>query len=653
MLSGNSARRILLAFLALALSAQDALPAVIYRIGTPFTTTERDSLDGLGIDVREIEWSDSQVQEAVQLDSLAAGSLQPDFFEPDEDIAATLLDRDGWVGIVSRANRCWCHWDKKVGEVLVDSDPTTGWTYAAVPPESFHEAATRATVGRGVLLDLGGRFLIREVRMRPIEGKPEQFLESFDMGVRNRGFNTFRIPVFPPIVSVWENTEPEVRMIIDPPVTTETIHIKVFRVTPKEISIGSVEVYGGGYVSRASYESDVIELNDIASWGEVRWSGRRDPDARVEIRTRSGIDPQPEIFWEARAEQQDSVRFLRGGGDLTMAEYKRQYDRLADFLKPVDEGDWASPDTESWSFWSTPYLFENPGVAIASPGPRRYIQIRADFTSTTDHGGKVDFVEFKASVPPAVRRLVGEIYPTETVVGELTRFTYFIRPTIRAGDSSFDALEISTPSGIVSIDSLRIDGIDQGGFASTIDTDGRGFEVKLPRKLDPTDSGALLEVVFSAPVLREVGTRFEGRVFDTTKPTEVRQRVIPGDAAVEIDSDGIAVTTSPARSLVFSPKVAPNPFTPNGDGVNDAASISYKLLRVTSAVPVSLAIFDLSGRLVKEVYAGDDPLGEYSHDWDGTDTANRRVPPGMYLYRLVVDLQSAQETHTGILSVAY
>ena len=654
MLSVNSARSLFLALLALACVPRDAFPAIIYRIGTPFTGAERDSLDDLGVDYREIEWTASQVEEALQLDSLAAGSLQPNSFGEDEDIAATLLDRDGWVAVVATVDRCFCHWNRQVGNVLVDGDPTTSFGWGAVPAESFHEAATRATIGMGVLLDLGGRFLIREVRLRPVEGHPEHFLESYDLGTSDRVGELYYLRgLLSPIVVVRDNTEPEVSMILDPPVTTEAIHIKIFRDTPKEISMGAVEVYGGGYVSKASYESDVIELDDIASWGEIRWSGRRDPDARVEIRTRSGIDPQPDIYWEARAEQQDSVMFLQGGADLSMTEYKRQYDRLADYLKPLDERDWVSPDSENWSFWSSPYVFDDPGVAIASPGPRKYIQIRADFTSTVDNGGKIDYLEFKASVPPAVRRLVGEIYPIETAVGEPTRFTYYIRPTIRAGDTSFDAVEISTPSGVLSVDSLRLDGIDQGGFVSRRNADGKGFEVMLPRKLEPTDSGSLLEVVFQATVLREVGTLFEGKVFDTTRPNEVRQRVLPGDAANEIDSDGISVTTSLSRSLVLSPEVSPNPFTPNGDGVNDVVTVRYKLLRVTSAVPVTLEIFDVSGRLIKEVFAGDNALGDYAHDWDGTDNANRLVPPGLYLYRLVVDVQSGKETNTGVLSVAY
>ena len=99
-------------------------------------------------------------------------------------------------------------------------------------------------------------------------------------------------------------------------------------------------------------------------------------------------------------------------------------------------------------------------------------------------------------------------------------------------------------------------------------------------------------------------------------------------------------------------KVSPNPFTPNGDGINDAAKIFYKLVRVTSTVRVSIGIFALSGRLVKQVYEGEDPIGEYVRFWDGTDSSDRPVAPGLYLCRITADVHD-RETAVGILSVAY
>ena len=81
-------------------------------------------------------------------------------------------------------------------------------------------------------------------------------------------------------------------------------------------------------------------------------------------------------------------------------------------------------------------------------------------------------------------------------------------------------MEIATPSGVVSVDSLRIAGIDQQDFSWTIHEDGLGFEVLLPRRLEPMDSGALVEVVFTAPILREVGTCLQAGC--STRPSRTR-----------------------------------------------------------------------------------------------------------------------------------
>ena len=100
------------------------------------------------------------------------------------------------------------------------------------------------------------------------------------------------------------------------------------------------------------------------------------------------------------------------------------------------------------------------------------------------------------------------------------------------------------------VDSLRIGGIDQREFSSTIDSDGSGFELMLPRELTTADSGTLIEVVFRAPVLREVGTRFAGRVFHSDHPHEVRQEIVSGDAHQDVESDQLTVTTSLSNTLL-------------------------------------------------------------------------------------------------------
>ena len=656
MLLSQSTGYFVLALLGLALFSPEASGVILYRVGTPFTTAEKDSLQNLGIDFREIDWSFSELEEGLELDSLSAGSLQPNFFDEDENIARTALLRGGRISINITGQE-----NTLLAQVLLDGDPSTAYVWP--------EATGVATRSARVTLDLGGQFLVKKVSFRPLAENPGRFLENFGVGIGNELTNTScgqciaSLPLAniqkpggaAPGPKIDENTDPNVTVLLNPPdgVEIHFLQLHIDRVTPKAIELAEFEVFGGGFVNRASYVSDVIELDDLASWGAIAWSGRQDPNARIDIRTRTGTDLQPDIFWEARPEHQDSIKYLQGGGTLTAKDYKTRYDRLPDVFKPVDERNRVSPDTEHWSFWSSPYDFDQPGADVVSPSSRQFIQLGADFTSTTEDGGKIDYIEFKASVPPAVRGIVGEIFPPETQIGTVTQFTYFIKPTIRAGDQGFDSVEIATPSGFTSVDSLRLEGIDQVDFTWTSQPDGLGFEVQLPRKLGPTDSGAVLEVVFKAPVLREVGTFFDGRVFDSAKPHEVRQQIEPGNAADEAESEQLSVHTSVGRSLLFAPRVFPRIFTPNNDAINEVVTISYTLLRVTAPVPVSVALYDLSGALIKQVYAGDDSVGEYARFWDGTDSFNRRVAPGIYVYRLAVELHTGTEVSSGIISVVY
>ena len=645
----------LLVLLGFAPFSTDASAVIIYRVGAPFAAAEKDSLQDLGIDFREVPWSFSALQQGLELDSLSMGSLQPNFFDEDENIAQTLLARDGQIHIT-----VFAHENNLVGQVLLDADPNTAYVW----PEAVGVSKRSARV----TLDLGGQFLVRKVRFRPLAENPGRFLEAFHIGATNVPFNNFRIPNLPSVdvqkpgdapTLGWinENTDPEVTVLLEPPdgLATRFLQLDIRRVTAKAIELAEFEIFGGGFVNQASYLSDIIELENVASWGAITWSGRQDPNARIDIRTRTGADPQPDIFWQARPEQQDSIKYLQGGGTLNAGAYKSSYDRLPDVFKPVDELNRVSPDAENWSFWSSPYDFATPGVDVVSPSSRQYIQLSANFTSTTDNGGKIDYIEFKASVPPAVRAIVGEIFPPQTNIGELTHFTYFIKPTIRAGDQGFDSVEIATPSGFTSVDSLRIEGINihPDEFTWTRHEDDLSFEVKLPRKLGTADSGVVLEVVFNAPVLREVGTFFDGRVFDSTKPHEVRQQIVPGNAADEAESELLSVRTAVGQSLLFAPRVSPNPFTPNNDAINDVLNISYALLRVTAPVPVSVAVYDLSGALVKQVYSGEDSIGEHVRTWDGTDRSKRPVAPGIYLYRIEVDLHTDKEVRSGVVSVVY
>ncbi|MBL0174867.1 MAG: lamin tail domain-containing protein [Ignavibacteria bacterium] len=77
---------------------------------------------------------------------------------------------------------------------------------------------------------------------------------------------------------------------------------------------------------------------------------------------------------------------------------------------------------------------------------------------------------------------------------------------------------------------------------------------------------------------------------------------------------------------------APNPFSPDGDGVDDACVVCYTL--PWNVAQIRLRVFDTRGRLVRTV-ANNAPSGSTGQVlWDGRDDAGRRVRLGMYVMLL-------------------
>lgn len=86
--------------------------------------------------------------------------------------------------------------------------------------------------------------------------------------------------------------------------------------------------------------------------------------------------------------------------------------------------------------------------------------------------------------------------------------------------------------------------------------------------------------------------------------------------------DGLSV-----RFVTDLAQNAPNPFNPQTE-------IRFNL---GQAGPVSLKVFDVSGRLVKSLANGRLPAGEHRLIWDGTDHDGRAVATGVYFYRLLAE----------------
>ena len=134
--------------------------------------------------------------------------------------------------------------------------------------------------------------------------------------------------------------------------------------------------------------------------------------------------------------------------------------------------------------------------------------------------------------------------------------------------------------------------------------------------------GGVLPNEFGPPVL-EGGSRHNGRVFAGW----VADTFVKG----QLELFGQGFDTDPATSappgfipVELSLGLAPNPFNPRTSVV----------LSLPSAGRARIEIYDLRGRLVRQLMDEDLPAGEYRRSWSGLDDQGRKVASGVYLVRL-------------------
>ena len=413
-------------------------------------------------------------------------------------------------------------------------------------------------------------------------------------------------------------------------------------------------LYGEAFVPQVALESDLIELRGSKNLNAIEWEADLDPGTTVQLQTRSGNELTESLLYF----DSDGVA-IEPVDDPAKA--KRNYDR-----KPAaKQGEIKSSFSVGgdWSTWSEPYL--SSGETIASPSPREYMQIRAILLSDNPqsaaslHAIKVNLSD------PVANRLVGEVWPTLVAeIGKPQVLSFYVRPFFSSSSQQFDELRIEATGGTVMELVEALVGTDEE-FATGEPTvflleelevmpgPDSTIQFRLP---EPIDRGVdLIEIRFR-PTTFSTKTNFRASGQDSNSPG-LWQRVDAGDATDLVNSQTTAILALGANEVITDVEISTPVITPNDDDVNDVMSFKFKVARINSQQVVRVTIFDLSGAVIKEIIEERaDPRGPYSINWMGDDAGDNLVPPGIYLARIDVDVDSDSATQTSVhrlVQVAY
>lgn len=367
--------------------------------------------------------------------------------------------------------------------------------------------------------------------------------------------------------------------------------------------VAELEVYGDGYAEDGAYVSGLLDLGvpQSKNLGHLDW------EAEVPDRTEL------------------TVQFRTGSA-------------AADFGNP-DSG-WSAP-LETGSIW---YPAAEPGSLMQY---RVNMETRDELRAPVFQRLSLDYSidDLPASAASAW------VTPNQLPMGVDTTFTFGLDLSVGSGDLGVERLQIAIPAEAT---------VDVGGI--------EGIDVPLAAWYSSQDT---LTLIFDEPVRSSGRVLIPLRTRTWSNLHEFRAFLYsPGSDnplnAVQDSGDSWELLATSTRARVLSQvRASPPVLTPNGDGVNDDTVIEFVLAKVDVPRRVSIRIADLSGRAVVELGVGHLASGSHQRPsraapgtvsagrWDGRDTTGALVPPGLYLYRVEVELDRGSEVEVGAVGVAY
>ena len=375
---------------ALACLASGADALTIYRIGG--SSLPRPEL-AEGVEFVQLDWEGVESAQHGQVESLKidADFIEPEQLDPSVNLTPRLKERGGrvqtlvWRGWEQSGDTEAVLWDENAETVFLGDGH---WTTSGIGVRN-----------KSLIFEFGGNFTVERVKFYPRERfEEERFLQRFIIGVSDgnplkEGTREYTAGTrgsfidFDIVHQATENTTSVVELDL-PPVPIRRMLFEAPENTQGIWEIAEFEIYGKGFTPTARYMSNVLDLGGRAALGELSWGSQVDPGAQIELSTRAGDDSEPNTYWRSTFRGDERTRLDTRGRPLTL----RSYNRLE---KAQQAG--ITPDTENWEGWSAAYDLALGSAPMQGTQPRQFVQIRANFQSTVEAGGRLNFVQFAVS----------------------------------------------------------------------------------------------------------------------------------------------------------------------------------------------------------------------------------------------------------------
>ncbi|MCU0607931.1 MAG: T9SS type A sorting domain-containing protein [Candidatus Edwardsbacteria bacterium] len=384
---------------------------------------------------------------------------------------------------------------------------------------------------------------------------------------------------------------------------------------------------GGGAYTRWSYSGSCVSNGLLwlvagrrdASWAVLNNVGTYDPATDTWNDARPVVN-QARVYLTAAGN--DQYVFALGGRSSDAATIYANNERLD------------SPSGSAWTTMAAMPAGRAFGAAVADDQYVYYLGGTSDAGATTptttlwrydiagDTVGGTPWNQGLSQIPAPMNSadatlMDGKIY----VLGDATYNTTYVY------DIAGDAWD-SIPNGAMGAASMyeavsmygkvwRIGGILAASNAST----------NLVYELDPaagtwTDAGKPMlqtRISFNAGFINGKVVAAGGVAFPGFTPTMTAEAI---DVSLMGVSGKPALVTAPGTFSLY--RSYPNPFS-------SSTEIQFQLSKTGR---VNLAVYSVTGQLVKTLASGDLPAGRHSVGWNGKDTAGRAVSSGVYFYRL-------------------